>query len=164
MIAAPTTILVATDFSPTSKDALEYGRMLAEHFGASLHLLHVCERPAMAAALTEGYANTMAEVQKELRRIAGDRLASMIAPDWIVPVTTEVVTGPPARSIVEVAGDRGVSLIVIGTHGYGGVAHLVLGSVAEHVVRTALCPVLTIGHRSGSATKQAAPAGVAAAV
>lgn len=122
MTPAPTSIMVATDFSPPSDEALEYGRMLAEHFGASLHLVHVSDDPAVAAA----------------------RLTSMVTPTWAMPVTTEVVGGAPARVIVQVARDRGVSLIVMGTHGYGPVAHLILGSVAERVVRTAPCPVLTV--------------------
>jgi nucleotide-binding universal stress UspA family protein len=118
--------------------------MLAERFGASLHLVHVCERPVMAAALTEGYAQSLYEVEEEITKTAVDRLTSTIAPTWTIPVTTEVTTGPPARMIVQIARDRGVSLIVMGTHGYGALAHLVLGSVAERVVRTAPCPVLTV--------------------
>ena len=81
MTPALTTIMVATDFSPTSKEALEYGRMLAERFGAPLHLVHVCEQPAMAAAWSEGYSLMLADLQEEVRKEAEQRLASMIAPD-----------------------------------------------------------------------------------
>jgi nucleotide-binding universal stress UspA family protein len=164
MTPAPTTILVPTDFSPTSKEALEYGRMLAERFGASLHLVHVCEQPAMSAAWSEGYSLTLSEMQDEIRKEAQQRLASMIAPTWIVPVTTEVLTGSPALSIVEAARERGVSLIVMGTHGYSGLTRLVLGSVAERVVRTAPCPVLTVRHPEASALEKAAQLALSTAI
>lgn len=152
MTPALTTILVATDFSPTSKEALQYGRMLAERFGASLLLVHVCEQPAMAAAWSEGYSMLLADLQDEIRKEAEQRLASMIVPGETIPITTEVLIGPPARSLVDCARERGVSLIVMGTHGYGGLTHLVLGSVAERVVRTAPCPVLTVRHPDAPAT------------
>ena len=164
MTPALTTIMVATDFSPTSKEALEYGRMLAERFGAPLHLVHVCEQPAMAAAWSEGYSLMLADLQEEVRKEAEQRLASMIAPGWKIPVTTEVLTGPPARRLVDAAREHGVSLMVMGTHGYSGLAHIVLGSVAERVVRTAPCPVLTVRHAEAPSVDPAAHAVLAGSV
>lgn len=164
MTAALTKIMVATDFSPTSKEALEYGRMLAERVGASLHLLHVCEQPAMAAAWSEGYSMTITDLQEALKKVATDRIASLIVPSWTVPVTTEVVCGLPAQMIVEVARARGVSLIVMGTHGYSGINHLLLGSIAERVVRTASCPVLTVRGAEEPAIRRSVPSVLATAV
>jgi len=80
-------------------------------------------------------------VDGEERRLAG--LASRCHAEAIV-VTSQLSAGQPAAAIVKAAADRAVDLIVLGTHGRQGVAHLVLGSVAEHVVRTAPCPVLTV--------------------
>jgi nucleotide-binding universal stress UspA family protein len=164
MTPALATIMVATDFSPTSKEALEYGRMLAERFGAPLHLVHVCEQPAMAAAWSEGYSLMLADLQEEIRKEAELRLASMISPDWKFPVTTEVLTGSPARRLIDAAREHNVSLIVMGTHGYGGLAHMVLGSVAERVVRTAPCPVLTVRHPDKPPAEKAAHAALSVAI
>ena len=155
MTTAPTKIMVATDFSPTAKDALEYGRMLAERLGASLHLVHVCEQSAMVAAWTEAHPQIATGQMEVAKKIATDRIASFVVPSWTCPVTTEVVCGAPAPMIVELARARGVSMIVMGTHGYGIIKHMVLGSVAERVVRTAHCPVLTIRHPDEASRSEA---------
>ena len=123
-------ILVPTDFSPLSTLALEHAIALASLCRASIHLMHV---------------------QADARKVDAEepRLAGFVArchAEAIV-VTSQVCAGQPAAAIVKAAADRAVDLIVLGTHGRQGVAHLMLGSVAEHVVRTAPCPVLTVrGH------------------
>jgi nucleotide-binding universal stress UspA family protein len=123
-------ILVPTDFSPLSTLALEHAIALASLCRASIHLMHV-----QAAS---------GNVDDDERRLAA--LVSRCHADAIV-VTSQVCGGQPAAAIVEAAAARAVDLIVLGTHGRRGVAHLMLGSVAEHVVRTAPCPVLTVrGH------------------
>jgi nucleotide-binding universal stress UspA family protein len=124
-------ILVPTDFSPLSTLALEHAIALASLCRSSIHLMHV-------QADTRGHANG------EERLLAG--LVSRCQAEAIV-VTSQVCAGQPAAAIVNAAADRAVDLIVLGTHGRQGVAHLMLGSVAEQVVRTAPCPVLTVrGH------------------
>jgi nucleotide-binding universal stress UspA family protein len=125
-------ILVPTDFSPLSTVALEHAIALASLCRASIHLMHV-------------QADAGKDVDIEAaRRLAG--LVSRCHAEGIV-VTSQMCAGQPAAAIVEAAADRAVDLIVLGTHGRHGVAHLMLGSVAEHVVRTAPCPVLTVrGH------------------
>jgi universal stress protein A len=137
-------ILVATDFSPTSGRAVEYARMLAHRFNASLHLLHVVEDPVVAAAWSEAYAVDVAALRERLKTDAETQMAGLarVLPD--IAVTTEVLVGSPARVITMVAADREIGLIVMGTHGRSGVTHWLLGSVAERVVRTAPCPVLTV--------------------
>ena len=144
MSAAITTILVPTDFSPASKAAVDYARLLAERFGATLHLVHVCEEPVMAAAWTEGYALTLLDMREQIKESSEKQLAQLAGALAAVPVSTEVLSGAPAKAIVDLARRRHDSLIVMGTHGYVGLNHLLLGSVAERVVRTAPCPVLTV--------------------
>lgn len=145
-----TRILVPTDFSAPSEAALEYARILAAKFGASLHLLHVLEDPYVHGAfgpVSEMYAGADAPATRAaLLRDAQERLAHRITPADRARfrATTEVVVGSSDRMIVEYAGDNGFDLIVMGTHGRTGLAHMVMGSVAEHVVRSAPCPVLTV--------------------
>jgi len=124
-------ILVPTDFSPLSTLALEHAIALASVCRASIHLMHV-------------RADASGNVDDEERRLA--EFVSRCHAEAIV-VTSQIGAGQPAAAIVEAAADRSVDLIVLGTHGRQGVAHLILGSVAERVVRTAPCPVLTVrGH------------------
>jgi nucleotide-binding universal stress UspA family protein len=140
-------ILVPTDFSELSGVALEYGQALAERFGASLHVLHVIEDPfMMGATSSEIYVPDVPALRAALVTDAEAQLAALL-PDRVrdaVRVTTEVRVGHAAPLISDVAKTTPCDLIVMGTHGRTGVAHLFLGSVAEKVVRTAPCPVLTI--------------------
>jgi nucleotide-binding universal stress UspA family protein len=140
-------VLVPTDFSAPSDLALEYGKSLAEQFGASLLLLHVIEDPFIAGAWSsEIYVADMPQLRDSLRREAESRLARLVSPAERerLRITTEVIVGSAAQAIREVAADRGVDLLVMGTHGRSGMAHLLLGSVAEKMVRIAPCPVLTV--------------------
>ncbi len=142
-----TRILVPLDFSANSDRALSYARGLAQRFGASLHLVHVCEVPNVHLAIPDGYAVAYGdwsqrrgdEAARELGRIA----------DWMrdCRVTTEVLFGSPAPAIVEAAAKNESDLIVMSTHGHGAAIRLVMGAVADRVVRTAPCPVLTIRER-----------------
>jgi nucleotide-binding universal stress UspA family protein len=142
-------ILVATDFSEASDAALTYGRTLADNFKATLHVLHVVETVSSAVYGMEGYALSMPELQKEIEDAARARLADLLVDndERPLPIRQVLITSrSPALVIVEYAKREGIDLIVTGTHGRGAVAHLLLGSVAEHVVRTAPCPVLTVRH------------------
>ena len=140
-----TRILVPTDFSEPSDAALDYARELAGQFGASLHVLHVIETPVAVMSPEVGIVDSP-ELQAQLFEDARDRLQLRITPNDRTrhPATTEVVWGTSAHGIVNYATERGMDLIVMGTHGRGGVAHLLLGSVAEKVVRHAPCPVMTV--------------------
>jgi nucleotide-binding universal stress UspA family protein len=141
-----TRILVPTDFSATSDEALAYAKRLAEQFQASLHLVHVFEDPfASAAFAAEMYAPLPPSLRQDLLRSIEQQLDQRLAGDRAkYNATVETIVGQPAKAIVNYAAAAGVDLIVMGTHGRGGVAHALLGSVAERVVRTAPCPVLTI--------------------
>ncbi len=159
MATSLTRILVPTDFSETADAALAYGKDLAERLGASLHLVHVFSDPhTLAMYAPDVYApmpldycdKALCDAREELAR----RLDSDEARRW--HGTTAVVAGLTAKEIVRYASDHAIDLIVMGTHGRRGVAHLLLGSVAEHVVRIAQCPVLTV--QSSSAQKAKHPA------
>jgi nucleotide-binding universal stress UspA family protein len=142
-----TRILVPTDFSATSDAALTYAKRLAEQFEASLHLLHAFEDPFIRAAFAaEVYASVPLDVRQQLRCEAEAHLDDRLTADERLRfrATTEIVSGTATKAIVQYAGAVGADLIVMGTHGRGGMAHLLLGSVAERVVRTAPCSVLTL--------------------
>ena len=140
-------ILVPTDFSTTSDAALDYARDVAERFGATLHLLHVLQDPFINGPLvSEAYVTDTPGVRTTIMDDAKTRLSHRLTPRdrEAFDAHEEVVFGRGADTIVEYAADRGIDLIVMGTHGRTGMAHLLLGSVAERVVRTAHCPVLTV--------------------
>jgi nucleotide-binding universal stress UspA family protein len=139
-------ILVPTDFSANSDEALEYAIRLAEPFGAAVQLLHVLHDPFVTEGLAaEAYIAEAPTMRTAMLRNALDRLAHRTTLSRSgVTITSEVLFGHGARTIAEFAAARDVDLIVMGTHGRTGVAHLLLGSVAERVVRIASCPVLTV--------------------
>jgi nucleotide-binding universal stress UspA family protein len=141
-----TRILVATDFSETSDAALAYARTLADSLGASLHLVHVFDDPYGNALVAEVSASVYDSMRATGMTQARRRLLRRLPPADRKQFqgSTAIVTGAPAEAIVDYAADRGMDLIVMGTHGRSGFAHLLLGSVAEQVVRTARCPVLTV--------------------
>lgn len=135
-------ILLPTDFSDASMNALRYARAFAENFQATIHLLHVIDLSFVAA--WEGYAPAI--VREDVERHARQRLEQLLADAPVLPVQRTVVDGAPFVEIVRYARARNIDLIVMGTHGRGPVAHMLLGSVAEKVVRKAPCPVLTVRH------------------
>jgi nucleotide-binding universal stress UspA family protein len=142
-----TRILVATDFSQASDAALDYAKGLAATLGASLHLVHVVDDPIASGGFgAEAYIGSSPEYGDALRAEAERRLAGRLTPAERrdLRATTDVLGGTVAATIVEMAISRAADLIVMGTHGRTGLAHALMGSVAERVVRTAECPVLTV--------------------
>jgi nucleotide-binding universal stress UspA family protein len=133
-------ILVATDFSEASEVALDYGRDLARTFGASLHVLHVMENTFLRPMPGDPYLLKAAAVKHLTERITDDDRTALHA------VATLETSDTPADEIVKFAAAHEVGLIVMGTRGRGTMARLLMGSVAERVVRTAPCPVLTVRH------------------
>lgn len=141
-------VLVATDFSEAADAALAYGRELARQFGAELHVLHVADDVYVRLG-GDAYVAVLPELQQDVENQAKQRLAELLIDNDKnpLPVKSAVVTASAtALAIVDYATESNVDLIVVGTHGRGAVAHLLLGSVAERVVRTARCPVLTVRH------------------
>ena len=143
-----TLILVPTDFSVTADAALDYAIGLAEKFGASIQLLHVLDDPFVFEGMSaEAYIAEAPVLRTAMLEDARERLRHRAAPrEDGVQVEREVLFGHGARTIAEYAAERHVDLIVMGTHGRTGLAHFMLGSVAERLVRTAPCPVLTVKH------------------
>jgi nucleotide-binding universal stress UspA family protein len=139
-------VLVATDFSEAADAALAYGRALARTFGATLHVLHVTDDMYMRLG-GDAYAAVLPDLQHDVEPQARERLVELLVDNDPVPLPTEpvvVTAGSTAQAIVDYAASAGIDLIVVGTHGRSAVAHLLLGSIAERVVRTARCPVLTV--------------------
>jgi nucleotide-binding universal stress UspA family protein len=148
-----THILVATDFSPASEAALAWARDLAQQYAARLSLLHVVTDPRATGVLTsEVYVPPDPEARERLVREARERLERALPADERnrFGVTIEPRVGDVAETILETAREQKVDLIVMGTHGRHGLAHLLLGSVAERVLRDAPCPVLTARAESQS--------------
>ena len=143
-----TRILVPTDFSATADAALDYAYELAGKFGASIELLHVLDDPFVVDGMaSEAYISEAPVLRTAMLQEAQERLRHRASPREGIPrIETEVIFGHGARTIAEYAAERGADLLVMGTHGRTGFAHLMLGSVAERLVRTAPCPVLTVRH------------------
>lgn len=141
-----TRMLVPTDFSPASDLAFHYAIDLAGRHGSRLHLLHVIDESAFATAYPDGFYMELPGVRAAMMDDAKaqlDRMAETCGKANLT-ATTEVAVGRPAATITAKANERGTDLLVMGTHGRSGVAHLLIGSVAERVVRTAPCAVLTV--------------------
>jgi nucleotide-binding universal stress UspA family protein len=133
-------ILCATDLSPCSEEAQHVARDYAWQLGARLHLLHVLWTTADPAPAPR------------LQALAAELGAH-------VPVVTAIESGiPVADRIIDYASHHAIDLIVLGTHGRTGFSRVLIGSVAERVVRTASCPVLTVPCRSRRLTVAPAPA------
>jgi nucleotide-binding universal stress UspA family protein len=144
-------VLCATDFSQSSTQALRYAHSLAGRFEAELVLLHVVDDvptavPPVGGAAVDSTIN-VAEYQEHLIDHARKRLEEVVAGlDSRGPsVRWHVAEGRPSRQIVQLAEDENADLIVIGTHGHNRFHRFVFGSVTEKVVRSAPCPVLTVG-------------------
>jgi nucleotide-binding universal stress UspA family protein len=143
---ALTNVLVPTDFSETSDSALRYAKALAGAFGATLHVVHVIEEPYGQPWAVEAYGFSLAALQEEWIKDAQARLAASLTDEEkkTLKAVTTTVLGHPVMEILRYATENNVDLIVMGTHGRGPLGHVVLGSVAERVVRKAPCPVLTV--------------------
>jgi nucleotide-binding universal stress UspA family protein len=142
-------ILVATDFSEPSDAALAYGRELARTFGASLTVLHVVDNILTRAYGTEGVVLVDPELQREIETSAQRQVDSLLFDEdrkALGAVGVVITSNAPSAAIVTYAHDAAIDLIVMGTHGRGAIAQILMGSVAERVVRIAPCPVLTVRH------------------
>lgn len=146
-------ILVPTDFSKFSRPALNYGCAMASRFGAELHLLNVCADPAMLIPDTVALgAINLVEHAAALEKGAQEQLSQLPPDGWEngKEVIRATRTGAPFLEIISYAKDHEIDLIVIGTHGHSGLMHLLMGSVAENIVRKSPCPVMTVkpeGHQ-----------------
>jgi nucleotide-binding universal stress UspA family protein len=133
------TILFTTDFSPASGVAWEVAGALARDYRSRVIVAHVLEPTAVGFNEFAPYAG-----HEEDRAAALANLQSIQAPSPRVALEYRLLEGDPAQAINEAAAEIGADLIVMGTHGRTGLSRLLMGSVAEEVLRTAPCPVMTI--------------------
>ena len=136
-------ILVPVDFSANSKKAVDYAMAFAKQFGASLTFLHVIQ---VNYAYGEFGAIDFTSLEREMRSGAEKELADLrgAASGAGLESRTLVREGSPPKVIADVAKEIQSDLLVISTHGYTGLKHVLMGSIAEHVVRYAPCPVLVV--------------------
>ena len=140
-------ILCPVDFSEPSEVAVDFAVELAAKFGAEVHLVHVYQLPVYAlpdGAMMAGPEFTT-KVTTELQKALAE-LAAKFAP---LKLETHLVEGVPYRETVRMTEELGADLVVVGTHGRTGLRHLLLGSVAERVVRSSKVPVITVPLREG---------------
>lgn len=140
-------ILVPTDFGEAADAALTYARALARTFDASVDVLHVAEDVSARMFAGEIYVGVPPTLQQDVENAARRELDKRLIDNdpKPLPVRPVVVTSnAPAMTIVQYAKDMDIDLIVMGTHGRGPLAHMLMGSVAERVVRLAGCPVLVV--------------------
>lgn len=144
-------ILVPLDFSELSGIALKYAKALAENFKCSVHLLHVLDEGALSYSwmVTEGAMPKPADArEEEMLKSVRDKLNKALPEAEREKFRGQLVTrsGSPFVEIIRYAREKNIDLIVMGTHGRGPVTHMLMGNVAEKVVRKAPCPVLTVRH------------------
>lgn len=137
-------ICYATDFSPTARAAWPWAVAIASAAGAEIDLVHVTFEPVVDRHLPADAIGRMASLLHEQGRIEAERFLEQSA----LPrerVHVRLASGAPGEQIVRRAQEQAADLVVMGTHGWSGIARWMLGSVANHVIQTAPCPVLTLG-------------------
>jgi nucleotide-binding universal stress UspA family protein len=140
-------ILVPTDFSEGSVEAVRYAFDLAAGLGATLHIVHVLENPFAPGAFMEMYTPPPPEYFTDMERIAEEKLRAAVPSEQQAKVDVVLTTrlGVAASEILDrLEEEPKIDLVVMATHGRGGVARMVMGSVTDKVIRSAPCPVLTL--------------------
>lgn len=138
------TIVAPVDFSESSTRTARYAVALARRLGATLHLVHVVDVPALASPPRFDAATATSPGERRYQE-GRTRMASLAATlDMREGMSTDVRMGPVAEGITQAAVDYGADLVIMATHGRTGLSHLLMGSVAERVIRTARCPVLVV--------------------
>jgi len=153
-------ILVPLDFSTPSLKALRYARAFAHQFKAGLVLLHVTEPVVFPSEL--GYAPLATEtLERSFQEDAQAKLSAIALEPTAtaLPVETVLRVGRPFHEIVSAAAELNTDLIIIATHGFTGLTHVLLGSTAERVVRHAPCPVLVVREQEHEFVADASPSG-----
>jgi nucleotide-binding universal stress UspA family protein len=141
-------ILVPTDFSEPSNAAVKYGRAFAESFRSTLHVLHVVDDFLINWPANEGTAIIPPPALDDLEDRARQQMAQVLSPEDTdrFHARLMVIRGSASAEITNYALAEKIDLIVLGTHGRSPIAHMLMGSVAEKVVRKAPCPVLVVRH------------------
>lgn len=138
-------ILIAIDFSENSDYAFEYALTLARQFQAEMTIMHVINEPVDLRGFYVPHIS-FEQLEKEIEEGAEKMMEKFCQTKMgdFSNYKTAIVTGIPYEEIIRKAEETSTSLIVLGTHGRTGLDHLIFGSTAERVVRSATCPVLTI--------------------
>jgi nucleotide-binding universal stress UspA family protein len=141
-------ILVPTDFSKFSTAALTYAAAFAEKFSAEIYLLHVVQDLAVFIPDMVTVAPPIVPSLEQMTTAVQAAFDRLIRENHLEKsnIQREVCEGTPFYEIIRYAKEKSIDLIVMGTHGHSGLAHMLLGSVTEKVVRKAPCPVLTVRH------------------
>jgi nucleotide-binding universal stress UspA family protein len=140
----PSRILVPVDFSPCSREALEYGATLARHLGATVDVLHVWQAP-FSEPLAGGLPPLAVFVKAEASRAMDDAIADLEESIGSCEhVRGRLASGDPTQVILDTIRSGGYDLVILGRHGHGRLHYLLMGSVAERVSRRAPVPVLTL--------------------
>ena len=138
-------ILFATDFSETSESALPYATAISRHFGSTLHVAHVLSDTGLLLMTGGVDYVSMGTLYEDAITEAKEKLSHMSEGFDAIPYRTYVRHGQVWKNLAEIVSDAGIDMIVLGTHGRTGLGKLLLGSVAEDILRHAPCPVLTVG-------------------
>jgi len=142
-------ILVPIDYSENSKAALSYGAELAQSFGAALDIVHVWDRPTyvsdavMVQRPGEAHKPIGELIRENAQKDMNEFMATVTLPSG-VPTQSRLLSGEPASTLVAELKKGEHDLVVLSTHGRTGIAHLLLGSIAEKLVRMSPVPVLTV--------------------
>ena len=149
-------ILVPVDFSTHSRKAVAYASAFARQFSASLTFLHVIQ---VNYAYGEFGAIDFTSLEREMRAGAEKELSAQVATATATGLSAVslVREGSPAKVIADVARELGADLVVISTHGYTGLKHVIMGSIAEQVVRYTPCPVLVVRREEAGLDTMTAP-------
>lgn len=137
------TLIFPTDFSEASRAALDWVRRMADTFEATVHCVSCVQNPVILQPTVGAIYPTMedlrGEAEKRLEEFAAEYLS-----DLAQPVKRIVLTGRPADEIVSYAAEIKAEMVIMATHGHSGLAHIIIGSTTENVLRHAKCPVLSI--------------------
>ncbi len=154
-MALPTRIVVPTDFSESAGEALTTAISIAERLGASVELLYIWEpsgvipiETLLAAVGTSTAPRTLGEIARREAMLKLQELGASVERPPAVKLTTRVEVGRPDELIVTLVEQGTYDMVIMGTHGRKGIGRLMMGSIAERVVRNAPCPVLTVRHES----------------
>jgi len=151
-------VLFATDFSATSDAALPYAAAICRRFGSTLHLFHVLSEASLLMMTGGVDYVSMGAIYEDAQDEAKERLEQICARLEGIPHRSYVRHGQVWSTLTRILAENDIDLIVLGTHGRTGLGKLLLGSVAEDILRHAACPVLTVGPRvNGHAKLPAVP-------
>ncbi len=136
-------ILFPVDFTSSSEKVLPYVKLMAEKLGAKIHLVHVVRGAEEFAGFEMGAA-WYSSFEKELIDGAEKAMRRFVEENGLDDAETAVIVGNAGEEIVKYAADKGIDMIIMGTHGRKGLEKIMFGSVAAEVVKMAKCPVLTV--------------------